>query len=68
MCPSIGAPANGVKQGNENKFGKSVVFDCNAGYSLRGPRVRTCQLNGKWDGTQPTCQGLLLSLSSIIML
>ncbi|XP_029441799.1 complement factor B [Rhinatrema bivittatum] len=35
--------------------GSSLSFECFDGYNLRGPAQRTCQINGKWNGTTPIC-------------
>lgn len=55
-CGNPGVPANGNKNSTSYKYGNSVKFECNSGYSLQGSEVRTCQTNGLWTGTQPTCQ------------
>ena len=39
-------------------LGTEATYICNDGYVLRGvrgDRVRTCQLDGTWTGTEPTC-------------
>eukprot|EP00794_Sanderia_malayensis_P007132 gene7132-7937_t len=54
-CGNPGTPANGEKHGSDYRVGKSVSFDCNAGYSLRGSSLRTCGQSGSWDGAQPRC-------------
>ena len=33
-----------------------AVYECDHGYKLVGNATRTCQPNGKWSGTQPTCE------------
>ena len=30
-------------------------YSCSEGYDLDGDMIRTCQANGQWDGTDPTC-------------
>ncbi|XP_074620011.1 sushi, von Willebrand factor type A, EGF and pentraxin domain-containing protein 1-like [Acropora palmata] len=55
-CGNPGVPANGNKNSTSYKYGNSVKFECNSGYSLQGSEVRTCQTNGLWTGTQPICQ------------
>ena len=57
QCGDPGTPADGVKVGSDYKFGKSVSFECNPGFALRGSLRRTCKSDGAWDGTQPTCKG-----------
>ena len=37
-------------------IGNMVVYTCESGYVLvGGSQQRTCQDNGTWDGTEPTC-------------
>ncbi|XP_030053180.1 complement C2 [Microcaecilia unicolor] len=35
--------------------GSTLIFECFDGYTLRGSTHRTCQINGKWNGTTPIC-------------
>lgn len=30
-------------------------FTCNTGYELIGGNIRTCQKDGNWSGSSPTC-------------
>ncbi|KAI8484967.1 hypothetical protein Bbelb_373740, partial [Branchiostoma belcheri] len=50
-CPILTAPTNGTMSG-ENV----LTFTCNTGYNLVGPSTLTCQLDGTWDGSPPTCE------------
>ena len=37
-----------------------MEYFCNPGFKLtEGTRFRSCQKNSKWNGTLPTCKGLL---------
>ncbi|XP_068719046.1 sushi, von Willebrand factor type A, EGF and pentraxin domain-containing protein 1-like [Montipora capricornis] len=55
-CGNPGTPENGQKNGVNYKYYNVVTFKCNLGYNLIGSSSRTCQTNGNWNGTQPTCQ------------
>ncbi|XP_051476117.1 inactive serine protease PAMR1 isoform X3 [Apus apus] len=55
MCRTPGAPAHGIVEGDEFKYGAQVYFKCNAGYSLKGSRVAYCQLDGIWSTHRPEC-------------
>ncbi|XP_054017383.1 inactive serine protease PAMR1 [Dryobates pubescens] len=55
MCRTPGAPAHGTVEGDDFKYGAQVYFKCNAGYSLQGSRVASCQLDGIWSAPQPHC-------------
>ena len=52
-------PNNGKKNSSSYQYGNSIKFECNVGYTLQGSAVRTCEDNGLWTGTQPTCQSKL---------
>ncbi|GAB0190140.1 inactive serine protease PAMR1 [Grus japonensis] len=55
MCRTPGAPAHGIVEGDDFKYGAQVYFKCNAGYSLKGSRVAYCQLDGIWSTHHPEC-------------
>ncbi|XP_068719978.1 sushi, von Willebrand factor type A, EGF and pentraxin domain-containing protein 1-like [Montipora capricornis] len=54
-CGNPGVPTNGNKNSSSYQYGNSIKFKCNVGYTLQGSDIRTCQNNGLWTGTQPTC-------------
>ena len=37
-------------------------YTCDAGYELVGNAMRTCEGNGKWNGTEPMCTRKLLMI------
>ncbi|XP_053558647.1 sushi, von Willebrand factor type A, EGF and pentraxin domain-containing protein 1 [Bombina bombina] len=37
-------------------FASSALYECNTGYSLRGPSTLTCEASGKWSDESPSCQ------------
>ncbi|XP_078575826.1 MAM and LDL-receptor class A domain-containing protein 1-like [Branchiostoma floridae x Branchiostoma japonicum] len=53
-CPTLTAPENGAASGG-NSYQDVVQFTCNHGYQLIGDSSRTCQADGTWTGTHPTC-------------
>ena len=55
MCDPLMAPNGGVKDGNSYTFGSKVSFTCNSGYVINGSNVLSCEANGEWNGTAPTC-------------
>ncbi|XP_068049899.1 inactive serine protease PAMR1 isoform X1 [Anomalospiza imberbis] len=55
MCRTPGAPAHGIVEGDDFKYGARVYFKCNAGYNLKGSRVAYCQLDGIWSTHHPEC-------------
>ena len=38
-------------------FGDVARYSCDTGYTLNGPAERTCQADGRWNGSVPTCEG-----------
>nr|XP_032815088.1 CUB and sushi domain-containing protein 3-like isoform X2 [Petromyzon marinus] len=43
---------------SRNSYGTQILFTCNPGYHLKGPRVITCGINGSWnwDSDRPYCE------------
>ncbi|XP_062499002.1 sushi, von Willebrand factor type A, EGF and pentraxin domain-containing protein 1-like [Corticium candelabrum] len=57
-CGGLSTPPNGVKNSIQTTCDTTVSFSCNAGFSLQESSSRSCQHNGIWSGTQPTCQDI----------
>lgn len=56
-CPPPARPVNGrVSTSSGTGFGAVASYSCNAGFRLYGSSARTCQANGTWSGTAPTCR------------
>ncbi|CAG0890863.1 unnamed protein product [Darwinula stevensoni] len=43
-------------QGGKYIIGSKVNYTCEKYYTLRGPRVRTCEANEEWTGPDPLCE------------
>ena len=56
-CVPLQAPGDGKIQNNDIKHGALVSFSCNDGFQTNGSRILKC-INGKWNGSAPTCKGL----------
>ena len=57
-CGMLAVPANGNVTYSNNgatTYLEIAVFTCNPGYDLSGIAYRTCEANGKWRGSSPTC-------------
>jgi cysteine-rich repeat protein len=55
-CGKLNNTENGRKFGDTNStLGFTVYFECDSCYKLFGSSNRTCQGDGQWSGTQPTC-------------
>ena len=60
-CNALNDPANGeVDDSAGTTFGQNATYNCNTGYNLVGNSTRTCQADGMWSGSVPTCQSMLL--------
>jgi CUB/sushi domain-containing protein len=54
-CSGATPPANGTVSSSSATVGNTITYACNAGYMLSGTATRTCQANGTFTGTAPTC-------------
>lgn len=55
-CDLIHAPINGTVRFDLGiVYSSTATFSCNEGHTLIGSKIRICQSNGKWSGTQPVC-------------
>ncbi|KAK2500184.1 hypothetical protein MC885_011117 [Smutsia gigantea] len=55
-CGWLAPPRNGFKEGIRYLKGSTVHFHCDSGYSLVGAEASTCQADGTWSRSTPTCQ------------
>ncbi len=57
-CGSLGSLANGsivTAPASSTTFGTTATYACAGGFTLNGNATRSCQANGAWSGTAPTC-------------
>jgi formylglycine-generating enzyme required for sulfatase activity len=54
-CGSLSAPTDGSIDVSSTLEGATADYSCDAGYTLSGSAVRTCQDTGAWTGTAATC-------------
>ena len=60
-CGQPDAPTNGrVDTSAGTSFGDVARYSCDTGYTLNGPAQRTCQADGQWSGSVPTCESEIL--------
>ena len=58
-CGTLTDPANGwVTLTVGTSLGQVATYNCNTGYNLVGDSTRTCQAEGNWSGSAPTCEGI----------
>ena len=55
-CDDLIAPANGDVNQPGNSVGTVASYACNDGFQLIGDKTRTCEEDGEWSGTDPTCK------------
>ena len=62
-CETLTWPRSGMvsysKNGTVNNIpvGTVATYSCDPGHIVTGDMTRTCQSNGSWDGSDPTCDG-----------
>jgi len=57
FCGQPDIPSNGrVDNSAGTSFGDVARYSCDTGYMLNGTAERTCQANGQWNGSVPTCE------------
>ena len=61
MCSRLPAPSNGRIDQQGNRPGDRAQYSCNVNYELSGDRLRTCQDDGSWSGSAPTCTRIVCS-------
>ena len=55
-CGTPRSLSNGQRRYSSTTFGSTVTYTCNTGYlRTAGSSSRTCQSNGQWSGSHPTC-------------
>lgn len=54
-CDSLDPLSHGSINTDGTTFGATATHTCDTGYSLDGDSSRTCQADGSWSGTAPTC-------------
>ena len=64
-CGNLINPANGNVALTLTTYDSTADYSCSDSNVLVGDAVRTCQADGMWDGTAPTCGKLYLQQSTI---
>ena len=59
VCPSLPPLDKGIIAYSDQTLGVGRVANhsCGTGYALKGDITRTCQSDGTWSGSAPTCGG-----------
>eukprot|EP00058_Branchiostoma_floridae_P008085 XP_002593573.1 hypothetical protein BRAFLDRAFT_125152 [Branchiostoma floridae] len=72
QCRDPGVPDNGNRDNDSNfAVGQTVTYSCMTGYQLQGTATITCQSDGSWSDSTPTCEascgGTYTDLSGVII-
>ncbi|XP_019614832.1 PREDICTED: uncharacterized protein LOC109462715, partial [Branchiostoma belcheri] len=60
-CPTLSAPANGaLSPSGPHVYQDVVTFTCSTGYVVTGVSTVTCQADGTWSRTVPTCNSEII--------
>jgi CUB/sushi domain-containing protein len=55
-CGVLTSQSNGsVSAPNGTTYNETATYSCDSGYALPGSATRTCQADGTWSGSAPTC-------------
>ncbi|XP_078348042.1 sushi, von Willebrand factor type A, EGF and pentraxin domain-containing protein 1-like isoform X3 [Oculina patagonica] len=54
-CGHPGIPVHGSIDSYVFTYNSTVEYSCEKGYTLVGSKLRTCQANQTWSGTEPQC-------------
>lgn len=55
-CGALMPPSNGIVSApNGTTYSNQVEYICETGYTVVGNGFRTCQSNGQWSGSEPSC-------------
>ena len=58
QCPTLVAPSNGgLEIAGAGAYEDVATYSCDTGFSLDGMSQRSCQSDGAWSGSEPTCEG-----------
>ena len=61
-CGEPDSPTNGsVDTSAGTSFGDVARYSCDEGYTLIGQNETTCQDDGQWNGSVPTCESKILN-------
>ena len=66
-CRPLPALSNGKIHKNDINHGALVSFSCNQGFQHKGVRQIMC-IDGKWNGSSPTCKGSCHARFSYLLL
>ena len=54
-CPDLLDPAYGSVNVTGMSPGDKAYYECDDGFTLKGPKTRVCQSDATWSGEEPEC-------------
>ena len=58
-CGAPPMPADGSASATTTTYLSTATYSCDTGFTLNGVSSRTCQDDGSWSDTTPTCESVL---------
>ena len=58
LCLKPTVVSNGIVRGSARRYADSISYECLSGYTLLGPKIRRCESDGVWSGTEPFCASI----------
>ena len=55
-CGNLANPTNGEVDLTGTIVDSTATYSCDDGFTLQGQSTRTCQDDGQWSGSAPTCE------------
>ena len=56
-CSNLDDPLSGQVELSNTTVGSTANYTCNQGYTIsNGNSTRTCEANGQWSGSPPSCE------------
>ncbi len=54
-CGALASPQDGSVAAPTTTYGSTASYSCTAGHTISSNTPRTCEANGTWSGSAPTC-------------
>ena len=65
-CSSLPNPDNGLVSSSGTTPGSTAAYSCDSRCTRRGSRTRTCQSDGTWSGSAPTCECMYMYIQLVV--
>lgn len=65
-CGPLASPANGIVSALTTTYDSKATYQCGGKYQRVGVETRTCQADGTWSDTAPTCKCIAMCGSTCV--